>query len=454
MLQGWNTGWTVRRFDVSAAVDGAGFSLKHDSGVSAVIDRRPDGSLNLAALGPTAEIAASSRWKGVPETDRRGGLLIPGLANAHCHLDLTHIGPQPHDPAGGFSPWIDMIRRRRLSEETAVTESVRKGIELSLAGGTVLIGDISGAVGGRASPFAARALATDGRINGVAFIEFFAQGERAAEQVVATHAVWSDLQGAQSDWGAKVVIGVQPHAPYSVGLDAYDDIVEAVSPETPIATHLAESAAEHEFITRGTGPFRSLLEAIGVWDATVAAEIGRGRTPIEHLAPLLEHGRITAVHANDVSSTDLLVLTKAGGPVIYCPRSSVYFAADRDFGPHRYREMQAAGLTVALGTDSMVNLDTPQRISVWDEMRLLCCRDGTDPVRLLAMATTAGARALRRDPAPFTFTRLGPLAGLAVIPVPEANRSANPSEMLEAALRADRSSGADVAPDLVAIGRV
>ncbi|MFT3686509.1 MAG: amidohydrolase family protein [Phycisphaerales bacterium] len=453
MLQGWNTGWNVRRIDAAAAIDGAGLSLKHDSGVSAVIDRGPDGSLALVALGPTAEIAASSRWAGVPVIDRRTCLLTPGLVNAHTHLDLTHIGPQPHDPAGGFAPWIDMVRRNRLNEEVAVAESVRKGIGLLLAGGTVLVGDIAGAVGGRASPFAARALADDGRINGVAFVEFFAQGQHAPERVAAAHAVWAGLAPSRPD-GGRTVFGVQPHAPYSVSFASYGDILESVEQDTPVCTHLAESVAEHEFIAKGTGPFRALLESIGAWDPSTSSEVGRGRTPVEHLRHYLSSTPIATVHCNDVSATDLGLLAHTKASILYCPRSSVYFAAERDFGPHRYREMLAAGVTVALGTDSIVNLDTPDRISVWDEMRLLARRDGTDPVKLLAMGTVNGAAALRRDKALFTLARLGPLAGLLAIPVPEANRTANPSEMLEAALRADRSSGENGGPELVAIGRV
>jgi cytosine/adenosine deaminase-related metal-dependent hydrolase len=148
-------------------------------------------------------------------------------------------------------------------------------------------------------------------------------------------------------------------------------------------------------------------------------------------------------------------LEAAGWPVIYCPRASAYFAAERDFGPHRYREMLAAGITVALGTDSIVNLDTPGHISTWDEMRLLHRRDRADPVTLLKMATINGAAALRREIAPFTLATMGTLAGLVAIPVPNANPNANPSEMLAEALAgATRRDGEIPIPELLAIGRV
>lgn len=454
MLQGWNSGWNVRRIDASAAIDGAGMSLSHASGISAVIDRGPDGRLILQAIGPTDEIAASARWSAVPALDRRGSLLLPGLVNAHAHLDLTHLGPRPHDPAEGFLPWIDMIRRERLTEPGAISASVLRGVERSLAGGTVLIGDIAGAVAGKPSPDAAKALADDARINAVAFIEFFAQGARGAAQVAAAHGVWSSLHAQPDGPGARVTFGLQPHAPYSVGLNEYEDLLDAIDPETPVCTHLAESDAERRFIADGAGPFRALLQRVGTWDATVAAEVGHGRTPIEHLTPLLAGRRIAAVHCNDASATDLALLARAGAPIVYCPRSSAYFAADRHFGPHRYRDMLAAGLAVALGTDSIVNLETPDRISVWDEMRLLALRDGTDPALLLRMATVNGAAALRRNSAAFALTRLGTLAGLLAVPVPPTNQGANPVEMLKAALQGDSSPGGANTPELIAIGRV
>ena len=464
MLQGWNPSWTVRRFDAAAALDGAGHSFNHPSGVSAVIERRADGTLTLAAMGPTDELVASSRWAGAPITDRRGCLLIPGLVNAHTHLDLTHIGPRPHDPADGFAVWINMILRERLSEQAAIAGAVQQGVTFLLAGGTVLVGDIAGAVGGIASEIPGRALAEDGRINGTSYVEFFAHGENGHLRTVPAYEAWRNLSAAafpRGGGGGHVVFGVQPHAPYSVGLRYYEDIFKSVAGEAPLCTHLAESVAEHEFIAQGTGPFQALLERLGLWDRFASSEVGRGHTPIGHLQTYLQSEPLAVVHCNDVSDADLAILAETATPVMYCPRSSAYFGAHRDFGPHRYRDMLAAGITVALGTDSIVNLDTADRISVWDEMRFLHQRDGTDPLTLLGMATINGATALRRDPASFTFKPMGTLAGLAAIPVSAANRSTDPSELLRAVLVVVKSgqggggAGVDAAGlELLALGRV
>ena len=124
------------------------------------------------------------------------------------------------------------------------------------------------------------------------------------------------------------------------------------------------------------------------------------------------------------------VLAETGTSVAYCPRSSHYFRNHESFGPHRYRDMLAAGINVCLGTDSIVNLppDESDRLSTLDETRFLCRRDGTDPLTLLRMATVNGARALDLDPDLFIF-RSGlphPVAGLIALPLDPSHQSSSP----------------------------
>lgn len=382
------------------------------------------GRARILAVGTPADIDRHPAARAALRLSMPACVLIPGLVNAHAHLDLTHVGPRPFDVAAGFEAWIDLVRSSRAAVNEAIGDSVRRGIELSLAGGTVAVGDIAGAAAGGPSLVAWRAL-RESPLAGVSFLEFFAIGTREAAGLARVSAVLDSVAG-ELDATVRVRLGLQPHAPNTVSLAAYRAAATiARDRRLPLSTHLAESPQEHELISAGSGPFRSLLERLGLWDDGLSRAFGHGRTPIGHLGPVLELSPFLLAHVNDATDADIEVLVRAGQSVVYCPRASEYFGNAEHFGPHRYREMRARGLRVVLGTDSIINLP-PGRcglstggLGVLDEMRLLYRRDGTDPRELLTMATTDAAAALGLDPAGFSFKAGGELAGLVAVPVGE-----------------------------------
>ena len=403
----------VVRLDARAIADGV-------RGVTApgslLLRIHPDRVVVLGA-GPPAALNAP----GLPAPDRRvelpDRLLMPGLVNAHAHLDLSHLGPAPHEPGDGFVAWVDRIRAGRRDTDDGIADAVRLGVDLSIAGGTVAVGDIAGAPGGRLCDAPARVLGGS-PLAGVSFLEFFGIGRSAATTVERlARFAREELAGLSAALeGTPVRVGLQPHAPNTVDLGVYRWAAALGERHgLPLATHLAETPEERAFVSRGTGPQRAMLERFGLWDDSVLQRVGRGLGPVEHLAGLLARARVLCAHVNDATDAAVRVLRETGTPVVYCPRASAYFGSDRHFGPHRYRDMLDAGVRVCLGTDSIVNLDTPDRISVLDEMRLLHRRDGCDARTLLAMGTVHGAEALGLDPAAVTLEP-GPLAGLVSVP--------------------------------------
>ncbi len=194
-------------------------------------------------------------------------------------------------------------------------------------------------------------------------------------------------------------MGLQPHAPYSAGRRVF---AAATHSGLPLSTHLAESPAELEFVATGGGPFRALLQGIGKWDETFAADYNAGLTPVRWMKPHLEQAHWLCAHCNYVTDDDIDLLASTGASVAYCPRASEYFRHK----PHRYLEMLDAGVNVCLGTDSIICHGT---LSVLDEMRRLHRRDKTDPRKLLGMATVNGWKALGVDAAlPWIGVRYDP----------------------------------------------
>ncbi len=335
-------------------------------------------------------------------------LLLPGLVNAHSHLDLTHLGPRPLE--GGFVEWIKAVRDARCPANAAA-DSVRTGVRLLRAGGTAIVGDIANSGAQLSMP-------------GVSYREFFGLGHRQPQTIEAM-STWLHEPPA----GAGVRHGLQPHAPYSCGPDVY---AWAASQSVLLSTHLAETLEELEFVRNARGPLADMLRSFGVWDDAIHPT---GQHPIDALAGSLSRGSWTIAHANYIEDRHIAMLSSWPVSIAYCPRASAYFGHPHDDWPaHRYRELLTAGVNVALGTDSIICLDTPDRISILDEMRLLFQRDHTPASTLLQMATVNGARALGFDP---QLVSLQPGRTLGIIGIPIDKPDAPAESLMEQALTTD-----------------
>lgn len=337
----------------------------------------------------------------------RDTLLLPGMVNAHTHLDLTALGPVPYEACGGsFIDWIRRVIRDRPRDAEAVAASFAEGARRCAEAGVVAVGDI---FAGDDSTMALQTLAAHG-LGGVVFRELIGMSDE------------TDLDASALLPG----IGLQPHAPYSASPGLYAQAVAHAEarpakgePPFPLATHLAETREEAQLVAEGRGPFRELLEQRGLWREDLAAVFGQGQSPIQHLAPILRRAPFLVAHVNYASDDDLNALTQTETCVAYCPIASGYFghgnANDPESPPHRYRAMQARGIRVCLGTDSILNTraDDPHPLGLIAALRLLYQRDRTDPSTLLAMATTHGAAALGLDRTVGTFRAGAPARFLA-----------------------------------------
>jgi cytosine/adenosine deaminase-related metal-dependent hydrolase len=168
--------------------------------------------------------------------------------------------------------------------------------------------------------------------------------------------------------------------------------------------HLAESIEEIEYAKNRTGKTADFIKRIGAWDAK---DVAWGCHPIDKVLEIAKDTPFIAAHLNYIEDHHLPMLAASNITVAYCPRASEYFGHTN----HRWKEMLHAGVTVALGTDSLLCLDTPDRISIIDEMRCLYTQHRADPVQLLTMATINGAMGLGLDPNLVTLNA-GETAGL------------------------------------------
>ena len=115
----------------------------------------------------------------------------------------------------------------------------------------------------------------------------------------------------------------------------------------PIATHLAETADEAEFLANHSGPFRDLWAALGAWSDGVSRFAG-GPIRAMQLVGLLDLPGAVLAHVNYCDDAELDILARGRASVVYCPRTHAWFRHP----PHRLREMLARGINVAVGTNS------------------------------------------------------------------------------------------------------
>ena len=327
-------------------------------------------------------------------------IVLPALVNAHTHLELTNLGPQPYAPPTGFVGWAKMIRHRIAIADQFddAMMAYNQGMEMLRDAGVGAVGDIAKSTLMFNSPFC--------QLAGQCYEEQFGLVDPIIDQSL------KKIRAGKS--------GIQPHAPYSAGPAVY---AAAAASGRPVSTHLSEHEEEIAFVTELTGPMVDYLREIGRWDDTIAEHYGKGLSPVQwmrsHLETSAKDGGWLVAHCNYVSDDDIAILADTNTSVAYCPLASEYF----EHKDHRYRDMLAAGINVCLGTDSIVGTDPgdPQPLGLLSAMRRLYQRDQTDPATLLAMATTHGARALRLEDKLATL-QPGALAKFACVPIDRSSR--------------------------------
>ncbi|MCH7768154.1 MAG: amidohydrolase family protein [Nitrospinae bacterium] len=324
--------------------------------------------------------AQALRRAGVDEVrDLSGHLLLPGLVNAHTHLELSFLKGRI-SPSLPFDGWIEaLVGELREADEATLADAARSGLAELTANGTTAVGDISRS--GISHPIIA-----DSGLKGVVFVEVLGfhpdHEQRALDAAVGT------LERLAARPESPLHVGITPHAPYSTSPALYRGAAGlARTRGLPLAVHLAETPEEELFVREGRGPLRDLLARFGLWYGDFPIP---GCSPVEYLESLGVLAGALAVHCNTVTDDeDIGRLAAAGAPVVLCPASNAWFGRP---SRHPLPLMLEAGLLCALGTDSLASND---RLDLLSEMTL-CAASHPElaPETVLHMATDWAAEAL------------------------------------------------------------
>ncbi|HUR33176.1 MAG TPA: amidohydrolase family protein [Vicinamibacterales bacterium] len=352
----------------------------------------------IAAIGRGTAVAVAG-----DDRDLGSVALLPGLVNAHTHLELSYLRNQV-PAAAAFVTWIRgvMAARRQRPDPHAseILDGVRAGIAEAVRTGTALVGDIS-------NTLVTFAPLVESPLAAVIFYELIRFNTPDPAGLVAQACQQIDAL----PFDPRVRPSLAAHAPYSVAPLVFRAIRQALDrrPFAPCSVHLAEGREEVEFIATGGGDWRRFLEDVGSWNPDWVAP---GVSPVRFLddAGFLDR-RLLAVHGVQMTRADLARLAARGTTLVTCPRSNAFTGA----GAPPLADFYAAGVAVAVGTDSLASTPDLNLFSELAAMRALA--PGVPASRLVESATLCGARALGFD-AEFGTLDAGKQARILAVAVP------------------------------------
>lgn len=332
----------------------------------------------IAAVGDWAHISQMGSGEIIDVGDV---ILLPGLVNAHCHLDYTDMAGKISAPKR-FSDWIKAILALKSSWSfSEYAASWLCGMEMLLRSGTTTVADIE------AVPELLPELWSSTPLRVFSYLEMTGvKNNRSADQILKE--ALGKVDTLSSD---KNRAGLSPHALYSTKPDLLS-LTAAVATKAGLRTtmHLAESREEFEMYWSRSGALYDWLK--NQRDMSDCGSV----TPIQRLVTSgLLDARVLAVHVNYLEPGDADLLGTRGCSVVHCPSSHAYFQHDS----FPFDQLQKAGVNVCLGTDSLASCNGEGRgkpvLDMFVEMRRF--REKTPAIsadEIIRMTTMGGAKAL------------------------------------------------------------
>ena len=299
--------------------------------------------------------------------------VLPGLVNAHTHLELSWMrGEVP--PGQSMPAWASALIARRRSVSAEPVEPIADAIGEARQSGTCLVGDVT-------NTLATYEPLLDSVLSAALFRELIGFSPPDPDALVRA-ALDRIAELMPVSWLRTSVV---PHAPYSVSPGLLTAIA-AASRGKPLSVHLGESRQELQLLRDGTGEWRSLLDAVGAWnDGWIPPDCG----PVEYVDRLgMVDEHLIAVHGVHFTDGELARLASARATVVTCPRSNRWTGA----GTPPVDRFYASDVRVAIGTDSLASVEDLNLFAEMAEVRRLA--PSVPAARILESATLSGAEAL------------------------------------------------------------
>ncbi|MFD1200513.1 amidohydrolase family protein [Leucobacter albus] len=337
--------------------------------------------------------------------ERHAGILTPGLVNGHTHLQYTGFVELGRGSYTSFEHWSEEFEvfYDAVTDPAEWGVAAREGAQLALRSGSTAFAEI----------------VTDEPARGT-LAGFGLQGIEYLEAIGETEARWGsggrEAFTAWLDQASECVVGVSPHAPYSLDGEVIRELTElARARGMRIHSHVGESSVEASLYDFGN---RDVLEIYGDMrdEFALIRGGGTGLSTARYAESIDLLGRDSHLaHGIYLDRADRDLLRETGTRVALCPRSNrVIGLAAAPVGDY-LRE----GHEFAVGTDSLSSSPSLDLLADVAALAELATAQGyaDDDLheRLLAAATLGGAAVLGRDD--LGALRAGMRADLAVFDV-------------------------------------
>ncbi len=317
-----------------------------------------------------AEVGRAEQFDGAnPDhiIDAGGGIIMPGLVNAHTHAAMTLFRGLADD-----LPLMAWLQEHIFPAESRLTkEKVHAGAMLACAemilSGTTCFCDMY-----LFEDEVARAAKASGMraVVGEVLYDFpspnYGEIENGFEYVTGMIEKWHG--------DPLITVAVEPHSTYICNPDLLKRAARIASENSiPLVVHVAETAAEHQQI-----------------------EEAFGKSPVAHLADLGVLGpNLVACHSVHLSDSDIMRYREHGVKVAHCPESNMKLAS----GVAPVPSLIEKGVCVGIGTDGCASnndLDLFQEMDTAAKLHKVFSRDPevVNAETAVKMATVNGAEAL------------------------------------------------------------
>ena len=333
-------------------------------------------------------------------------VLLPGLINAHCHLDYTGLRGKIA-PQKCFAEWIRAINaeKAKLSPDDYLA-SINEGFAEARKFGTTAVANLT------AFPELISQIQPPIRTWWFAELIDIRAPEHANELVDSAieslrrarpEPVVSEVEGG-APWG------LAPHTLFTASKNLFRRCGEIAQREDILlTTHLAESREEMEMFRAASGPLYEFIKSIG----RPINDCGN-ETPLGLFVGALGDRALPqwiVAHLNELTESDfeLLETSNSRFHIVHSPRSHNYFG----HSPFAFDRLRSLGFNICLGTDSLASNET---LSLFDEMRAFQNNfPRVSPEEIFQMVTVNPARALRSENA---LGQIRPGLGADLIAVP------------------------------------